>query len=146
MSYNSSLNETSDPELIQRCTKLLDELDEFMADDFNTAKVLANLFELVPVINSINDGLISVQVIGSEILNRLQNDFKRFLEDIFGLKEESRLENGKLDGVLQLLINIRKDAKARKDFTTSDKIRNQLLELGIQLKDEKGGGVSWSEV
>jgi cysteinyl-tRNA synthetase len=49
-----------------------------------------------------------------------------------------------LDGVLQLLIEVRSQAKASKDFVTSDKIRNQLMALGIQLKDEKDGSVSYS--
>jgi cysteinyl-tRNA synthetase len=48
-----------------------------------------------------------------------------------------------LDGVLQLLIDIRKDAKAKKDFVTSDKIRQELSRLGVQLKDEKDGSVSY---
>ncbi len=146
MPYNASTATATDIEQSGQCKKLLGELDEFMADDFNTAKVLANLFELVPVINSIKDGHILSTAIGRELYERMQYEFKRYLEDIFGLRDESKNENGKLDGVLQLLINIRKDAKARKDFGTSDQIRNQLLELGIQLKDEKGGGVSWSEL
>jgi cysteinyl-tRNA synthetase len=56
---------------------------------------------------------------------------------------EQELGGGKLDGVLQLLIDIRKDAKAKKDFVTSDKIREELSRLGVQLKDEKDGGVSY---
>jgi cysteinyl-tRNA synthetase len=48
--------------------------------------------------------------------------------------------------VLQLIADIRKDARAKKDYATSDKIRNQLLEAGIQLKDEKDGGLSWDLV
>ena len=53
-------------------------------------------------------------------------------------------KNETLKGVMQLLIDIRKEAKNKKDFVTSDKIRNQLTELGILLKDEKGGEMSWS--
>ena len=54
------------------------------------------------------------------------------------------VENNKLEGVLQLLADIRTEAKSRRDFLTSDKIRNQLLALGVVLKDEKDGGVSYS--
>jgi cysteinyl-tRNA synthetase len=50
----------------------------------------------------------------------------------------------KLQGVMELLIDIRREAKGRRDFMTSDKIRDQLATLGIQLKDEKGGGMSWN--
>jgi cysteinyl-tRNA synthetase len=53
-------------------------------------------------------------------------------------------DNEKLQGVMELLIEIRKEAKSRKDFITSDKIRDQLIAMGIQLKDEKGGGTSWA--
>jgi len=49
-----------------------------------------------------------------------------------------------LKGVMDLLIDIRKEAKGKKDFATSDKIRNQLTKLGISLKDEKDGGMSWN--
>ena len=69
---------------------------------------------------------------------------KAYIIDVFGLSAEAAAGNDKLDGVLQLLINIRKDAKAKKDFVTSDKIRNELAASGIQLKDEKGGGMSYS--
>jgi len=51
--------------------------------------------------------------------------------------------NGKLEGIVELLINIRKDAKSKKDFVTSDKIRNELAALGVHLKDEKDGTVSY---
>jgi cysteinyl-tRNA synthetase len=57
--------------------------------------------------------------------------------------QEVEKEDGKLDGVIGLLIEIRKDAKARKDYATSDKIRLQLQQLGILLKDEKDGGMSY---
>ncbi len=73
----------------------------------------------------------------------MQQQMKRFLEDIFGLQQEQETSGGKLDGVLQLLIDIRKDAKAKKDFVTSDKIRQELSRLGVQLKDEKDGSVSY---
>ena len=66
------------------------------------------------------------------------------MEDIFGLKNEWTAGNGKLEGVLELLIDIRKEARSKKDFATSDKIRNQLQQLGILLKDEKDGNIGFS--
>lgn len=133
-----------DKELDAKVNKLLTELDDFMNDDFNTAKVLANLFELLPVINSFKDKHIPLTAISSTTFTRLQAYFKAYVEDILGLKGETSYDNGKLNGVMQLLIDIRKDARGRKDFATSDKIRNQLQQLGISLKDEKDGGVSFS--
>jgi cysteinyl-tRNA synthetase len=140
----SDTDPPGDPELAARINKLLLELDEFMNDDFNTAKVLANMFELVPVINSIRSRQIRPDALGGGTMHQLQVYFKTYLEDILGLRDESAEDDHKLGGVVELLIDIRKDAKARKDYAVSDKIRNQLLELGIVLKDEKDGGVSYN--
>jgi cysteinyl-tRNA synthetase len=135
--------EAGDPVLDEKVVKGLKEFDEFMNDDFSTAKVLANMFEIVPVINSMKDKLIPTNALSEETFLFLQNRFKTWLEDIMGLKGVSEADNTKLQGVMQLLIDIRKEAKSRKDFVTSDKIRNQLAEMGILLKDEKGGEMSW---
>src|SRR5687767_7308439 len=133
-----------DADLETRSSKLIAELDEFMNDDFNTAKVMANLFELVPVINSMKDKTIPVSALSGETFALLQKQFKIYLENILGLKSIFEIDNTKLQGVIDLLIDIRKEARNKKDFTTSDKIRNQLQRLGILLKDEKDGEVSWS--
>jgi cysteinyl-tRNA synthetase len=137
----------NDAELDARVNKLVDEFDEFMNDDLNTAKVLANMFELVPVINGIKDKHIAANALSAATLAKVKAAFKAYLEDIFGLQDEQTAgsgDNSRLDGVLQLLIEIRKEAKSRKDFATSDKIRNQLQALGVLLKDEKDGSVSVS--
>jgi len=136
--------ESADKELAARSTKLIAELEDFMNDDFSTAKVLANLFELVPIINSIKDKHIAFEALGADLLNLLKEKFKVFLEDILGFRPEMGKEDDKLKGVLELLIEMRKEARARKDYSSSDKIRNQLLQLGIALKDEKDGGMSYS--
>lgn len=130
-------------ELDETVLKLLNELDEFMNDDFSTAKVLANIFELVPTINALKNKQLAADALSNDVIVFMQQKLKLFIEDILGLKfENSGGEH--LDGVLQLLINIRKEAKTKKDFVTSDKIRNELSAMGIQLKDEKDGSVSWS--
>lgn len=134
----------TDKALDEKVSNSLAAMDECMNDDFNTARVLAVLFELVPIINSIKDGHIKLQALSGATITALQTYFKAYLEDIFGLKNEVQSEDGKLSGVLQLLIEIRKDAKLKKDYATSDKIRNQLLALGVVLKDEKDGGVTVS--
>jgi cysteinyl-tRNA synthetase len=74
----------------------------------------------------------------------MRRKFRTYLVDVFGLREEKAADSGRLDSVLALLAEIRKDARARKDFVTSDRIRNQLQTIGIQLKDEKDGTSSWS--
>jgi len=133
-----------DAELEARSLKLIAEFDEFMNDDFSTAKVLANMFELAPIINSMKDKTISVSSLSKETFELLQNKMKIYVEDILGLKSISEADNEKLRGVMQLLVDIRKEARSKKDFVTSDKIRNQLQALGIALKDEKDGNISWS--
>jgi cysteinyl-tRNA synthetase len=133
-----------DKELDSKVKKLIAEFDEFMNDDFNTAKVLANMFELVPVINSMKDKTIPVTALSKDTFELLHQQMKVYVEDILGLKSVSDADNEKLKGVMELLIEIRKEAKNKKDFVTSDKIRNQLTQLGILLKDEKDGGMSWT--
>ena len=135
---------TFDKELEAGTSKLIAEFDEFMDDDFSTAKVMANMFELVPVINSMRDKTIAVSALSKETFELLQKQMKVYIEDILGLKSVTEADNEKLKGVMDLLIDIRKEAKGKKDFGTSDKIRNQLAKLGISLKDEKDGGMSWN--
>lgn len=136
--------DAGDKELDQKVSKLVDEFDEFMNDDINTAKVLANMFELAPIINGIKDKVISITALSIDTFNKLQIQFKVYLEDIFGLKGVSAADNEKLKDVMQVLIDIRREARGRKDFVTSDSIRNQLAQIGITLKDEKDGTVNWN--
>ena len=140
---NESQATAGDPELDSKVVKLIEEMDEFMSDDFSTARVMANMFELVPVINSLRDKIIPLSALSKASLELLQKEFRIYIEDILGLQSFSDADNAKLQGVMQLLIDIPKEAKANKDFVTTDKIRNQLARLGIMLKDEKGGETSW---
>ncbi len=136
--------EPGDRDIDGKVTRLIAEFDEFMNDDFSTARVLANMFELAPVINSIRDKIIPLTALSLPTFELLQRQFSVYLENILGLKSVSESDNTKLQGIMQLLIDIRKDAKKKKDFVTSDKIRNQLSNLGISIKDEKDGEMSWS--
>lgn len=136
--------EAADRELDSKLNRWLDEFEEFMDDDFSTPRILANMFEMAPVINSIKDRIISPDAISASTLARMQSSYKTYLEDIMGLKDPSETKSDKLSSVMDLLIEIRKEAKTKKDYSTSDKIRNQLLEMGILLKDEKDGGMSWT--
>ncbi len=133
-----------DTELGEKVNKLVSEFDEYMNDDLNTARVLASMFELVPVINSIKDKHLPADALKKETLELLQQQMKVFIENVFGLKSELQGDYTKLDGVLRVLIELRKEAKSKKDFVTSDKIRNQLMQYNIALKDEKDGSMSYS--
>jgi len=120
------------------------ELETFMDDDMNTAKVVANFFEILPSINSLKDKHIAANAVAGAIWATVQAQLKLFVESILGLKVDNGANRQQLNGVVELLIEIRKQAKENKDFATSDKIRNQLAQMGIQLKDEKDGSISYS--
>jgi cysteinyl-tRNA synthetase len=139
-------NETvsKDQDLADQLTTWTNELELFMDDDMNTAKVVANLFEILPSINSLKDKHIVADAVAGAVWTTVQTQLKLFVESILGLKVDKGANRQQLNGVVELLIEIRKQAKANKDFATSDKIRNQLAEMGIQLKDEKDGSMSYS--
>ena len=136
--------QASDPTLDTQLKTWVNELEAFMDDDFNTAKVVANLFEIAPSINSLKDKHIAADAVSGDTWIFIQQQLKVFIEDILGIKIEAGANREQLKAVVELLIEIRKDAKSRKDFATSDKIRNQLADMGIQLKDEKDGSISYT--
>lgn len=142
--FGQAATSAADSALDEKVRKMVQEFDDFINDDLNTAKVLANMFELSSIINSLKDKHIPANSISKDTLVFLQERMKIYIEDIFGLTSERNSDDNTLDGVLQLLIQIRAEAKGRKDFVTSDKIRNELTALGIQLKDEKDGGTSYT--
>lgn len=131
-------------ELDQKINQWLHELDVFMDDDFSSPKVIANLFEMAPVINSLKDGIIPINSISGTTLQNMKIKFQVFLEEIFGLMPMDSGHTTVLNPVMELLLEIRKEAKAKKDFATSDRIRNQLNAMGIAIKDEKDGNTSWA--
>ncbi|MGF7231493.1 cysteine--tRNA ligase [Arachidicoccus sp.] len=139
-----SEEEPADTALEDKVKSLLNEFDEFMNDDFSTAKVLANMFEIVPIINGIKDKHIATDALSKSTICSLKEKMNIYIKDILGLKDITENKGEQLRGAIQLLIDMRKDAKAKKDFVTSDKIRNELSALGILLKDEKDGAVSYS--
>lgn len=110
-----------------------------MNDDFNSPILVAELFDLVRIINIINDNKATIDVSNYELLTNLMH---KFVFDILGLKEEENVSSF-LPEVMDLVINLRQQAKENKDYSTSDFIRNQLLEIGIQIKDGKEGA-TWS--
>ena len=136
--------EAGDKTLDQQVITWCNECDDFMCDDFNTAKVIANLFEIAPVINGIKGGQVKANALSAGTVGLLKQTFETFLEDILGLQPLQAVQSNNFDKVMSLLIEIRTDAKKRKDFATSDQIRNKLAESGVLLKDEKDGTVSYT--
>ena len=110
-----------------------------MNDDFNSPILIAELFSVVKFINQLKDGSSTVSKKDLEIIIETVNVF---VFEILGLQNVNETENQykeKLEETLELLIKMRSDARANKDFELSDKIRIELDEIGIQLKDSKGG-------
>lgn len=109
-----------------------------MNDDFNTPILIAHLFDAVKHINLIHA---KKEQITQEDHLLLKSSMEAFVFDILGIEAKSNEDGNvnRLDGVVELLIELRNEARANKDFTTSDKIRDKLIGLGIQLKDGKEG-------
>jgi len=110
-----------------------------MNDDFNSPILIASLFEAVKFINTVKEGNASISASDLESLHQTMN---AFVFDVLGLintSETSSDMSDKLIGTVELLINLRAEARANKDFATSDKIRDELLAIGIQLKDGREG-------
>jgi len=132
---NPSASSTSSvSEIEQKCF-------DAMNDDLNTAIVLSHLFEAVRIINSTNAGT-EILTVGD--IDKLKSLMNLFVFDILGLKREDKKSDDDLDGLMNLLLSIRANAKANKDFATSDQIRDELIKLNFTIKDGKDGS-TWSK-
>jgi cysteinyl-tRNA synthetase len=109
-----------------------------MNDDFNSPILIAHLFEGVRYINLLKEGK---ETLTATDLENLSKTMHSFIYDLLGLKSETATDgsNDKLEGVVNMLITMRNEARANKDFALSDQIRNRLTDLGIELKDSKEG-------
>lgn len=117
-----------------------------LSDDFNTAKAIASLFEMASKINTFYQNPELIQKIDRKTFEWSMCHFKGIIKDVLGLQDETEEEGGTqvLDGVMKVVIDLRKQAKFSKDYALSDKIRNDLKEVGVQIKDEKDGGMSYT--
>lgn len=115
-----------------------DKCYEAMNDDFNTPVLIAHLFEGVKWINLLKEGRESLM---AQDLKLLLETMSIFVFDVLGLENIQESEDGskKVDALVHILINMRNEARENRDWALSDKIRDQLLALGIQLKDGKEG-------
>ncbi len=113
--------------------------DDAMNDDLNSPIAIAHLFDAVRHINS---ALTGQATFSQEDIDELRSVFQLFLVDIFGLKDEAKDNNASYESfskAVDMLLEMRMQAKANKDWTTSDKIRNELTALGFEIKDTKDG-------
>ncbi|MFB0910570.1 MAG: cysteine--tRNA ligase, partial [Flavobacterium sp.] len=109
-----------------------------MNDDFNSPILIAQLFEGVRFINLLHDGKETLNAVDLEIFSNAMNEF---IFDVLGLEAEKTANNSndKLEAVVNMLIEMRNQARADKNFKLSDQIRDQLIAYDIQLKDSKEG-------
>ena len=126
-------------ELEGKVIQMIDQLFINLSDDFNTAKGLAALFEITTLMNNFKAGNEKTGAISAELFNELIKHYHGFVYDVLGLKEEDESSNQLVDGVIDILIKLRQDAKAGKNYALSDKIRDDLKEIGVILKDGKEG-------
>jgi cysteinyl-tRNA synthetase len=119
-----------------------------MSDDFNTPKALSRLFELVNKLNGIKDNHIGWDQISPTTFHQIKTVFSLFINEIFAIDSDvsnemtGNQDKKLLDGLMQLIIQMRNDARLRKDWSTADLIRDSLKENQIELKDGKDGS-SW---
>ena len=131
---------SEDAAILKSCQSCFDTLN----DDFNTAQTLASLFDLASKINALQHGQMKAENVSLQAFTTLSKTFEDVVFDIFGLREIDSGKNSKTEELVELLIEIRSRAREKKDFETSDKIRDDLQEIGIQLKDEKSGQTTFT--
>ena len=121
--------------------KIKEDCYRAMNDDFNSPMVISNLFEAVRIINSAHD---NKETLTQSDISLLQKLFDDFVFAILGLKDETADVAGQsIDGLMQLILSLRQQAKNNKDFATSDQIRDELIKMGIVVNDTKNG-TTWS--
>src|SRR5690606_10380554 len=121
--------------------KLVSEAYAEMNDDFNSPKALARLFEGLSLINQLHDGKKDIGQLSAESLGSLKKLYADFIFDIFGLEDTSagNSDTGRFDKVMELVLEIRAEARKDKNWTMSDLIRDKLQAAGVVIKDSKDG-------
>jgi cysteinyl-tRNA synthetase len=130
-------------ERTEEIKKLADGCFVNMSDDFNSATTLASLFEMASRINDFKSGNIATREIDSDTFRYFSETFTGFMENVLGLRDETSQDEKLLDSVLHVLIDLRKKAREDRNYALSDKIRDDLKKLGVQLMDGKEGEIDY---
>jgi cysteinyl-tRNA synthetase len=115
-----------------------------MSDDFNSAKAIAALFEMSARINDLKSGNLPFEQIDIATFEKFKSTYVGMMEDVLGLKEEAESGGSHLEGAIHVLIELRKKARTDRNYALSDKIRDDLQAIGVQLKDGKNGEMTYS--
>ncbi len=137
-------DEDVDKELERELQRLIDECHNNMSDDFNTAKTLAVLFEMAARINDFQSGNLKTNRAGKDIFGNFIKTFLEFSHNVLGLQEELNPDGHLLDNVIKVLIELRRKARLDRNYSLSDKIRDDLKQIGVQLKDGKDGEITYT--
>ncbi|MGV6860517.1 MAG: cysteine--tRNA ligase [Putridiphycobacter sp.] len=145
--FNKLMNALKDVQTLKSSEKssinvsaLVDSFYSAMNDDFNTPILIANLFDAVKYINAIKEGKAEIS---NEDLITLNQSMHAFIFEVMGLKFMESADNSKLEACMEIVIELRKQARENKDWNTSDLIRDKLAEAGIVIKDSREG-TTWS--
>lgn len=128
---------------IDEVNKLCEQVFDCMNDDFNTAEAIGVLFDMSKKINSYKEGVLAISTLDEETFNRLKTVFNALFKDILGLDKAEQTDNSLTEGLMNLILELRKESRDKKDWGTSDKIREALTSLSIKVKDTKEG-TNWS--
>jgi cysteinyl-tRNA synthetase len=130
---------SEDDAILKWCDQAIDHL----CDDLNTAEAIARMFDLSRKINSLAEGKIPMDSISEAAFLQMKKTVNEVVFDILGLRDDQAGgDTALLDGVMELVLDIRKEARTKKDYATSDLIRDKLQALNIVIKDGKEGS-SW---
>ena len=130
---------TFDEQLDCKVDELINLCYTHMNDDFNTPLTIANLFELVSIVNTLNSSK-TFGTLSEKTFKKLQNNFHGFVSDVLGLEGKSNEQkDDKSEKLVELVLAMRAEAKSNKDYTLSDKIRDDLSKIGVVIKDGKDG-------
>ncbi len=132
----------SDGELSSEVASIGKGIYDALCDDMNTPVAVAHLFDAVRIVNSAKDGQIAISAKDKEMLAQL---FENIATGVLGLKDENTQSGNTkiINGVVEMVLEMRREAKAARDYAKSDQIRDRLIQLGITIKDTKEGS-EWS--
>jgi len=135
---------TSD-QLDAEINSALDEFESHMCDDFNTPRAIASLFELAKKINSFKEGQLDLGQLSDTTFERLRVKYPEYITEVLGLVDDKAAgnDNSVLENVMELVLDLRQEARSSKDWNTADKIRDGLAKSNIVGKDGKEG-TSWT--
>ena len=138
----TKINYVSGNEASKELLDIKDKVYEALCDDMNTPIALSHIFDAVKIINSAKDGHTKLNQGDKEVLELL---FQDILNGVLGIVDETSDDSSQkiIAGLMEMIIDVRKEAKANKDWATSDKIRDSLKALGVNIKDTKEG-CEWS--